>query len=69
MDIKTKYNINDDLYYMEANRVNTLTVLSISINIDKNKKEIFYHSKIGVYNYTHEEHKLFKTKEELIKSL
>lgn len=67
MEIKTKFNINDEIWTMADNKAVTGIIKSISINIISNKTEINYVMMFN--NRIREESKCFKTKEELLKSL
>lgn len=70
MEIKTKFDTGDTVYFLYGNKVHTGDVVMINIH------KIFSRS-IGIKYRIHglsqavdrAEHELFKTKEELIKSL
>lgn len=76
MKIETKYNIGDEVLFMANNKITTMRVWDITIEI-KTKFDgqyvygdyhrIYYHD-YGNHN-TVEENYLFPTKEELLKSL
>ena len=72
MDIKTKYDIGQSVFFMKDNKVETSAIRQIILDVwyneDKNVKErisycLFSSSQI------YEEKDLFPTKEELLKSL
>lgn len=71
MEIKTKYNIGDWVYFMHENKVHIGVIKKITIHIEKNKTNT-------VYSLTDQNNGLelqfgtpflFLTKEELLKSL
>lgn len=81
MEIKTKYNINDEVYFINGNKIthNKITSIDISIYERKNvvKQIIKYTIDLGnifgrricdTFTSRNEE-EIFSTKEELIKSL
>lgn len=71
MEIKTKYNIGDTVYYLSDNTVkcSTIEFITIYINNYKNSVTITYTVRdYNSYNYITKE-ELFPTKEELLKSL
>ena len=78
MRIETKYNINQDVWFIEKGKVVEDTILKIEYNINnKSEEEIkyqfkdsdvlnsFYGTKYRIFN----ESQVFATKEELINSL
>lgn len=76
MEIKTKYNIGDEVYFIHNNKVNNSRIKSIEVTCISNydalyptepKVVITYHVMINNTRYC--EYDLFKTKEELINSL
>jgi hypothetical protein len=65
MEIKTKHNIGDNLYYMRNNKIKKGVVSKVVVKVQSlNKIEICYKLDSWVY-----EKCLFITKEELIKTL
>ena len=69
MEIKTKYNVGDKVYFLSNNAVVCLPIDTIRIEIDKNNNIIKYRiSNNGTCEWRQED-KLFTTKEELLKSL
>lgn len=67
MKIDTKYSLNDTVYYMEGNGVRRSYVAVISAKVTSRGTETHYGLANSQNNY--EEDFLFKTKEELLKSL
>ena len=72
MDIKTKYDLGQSVFFMKDNKVETSAIKQISIDVWYNKdKEI--RMRIHYYLFSadqfYEEDNLFLTKEELLKSL
>jgi hypothetical protein len=67
MTIETKYNIGDEVVYLNDNKIKEGTIRNISILVYiDNEITIQYKTSNGVYVY---EQDLFPTKEELLKSL
>ena len=69
MIIKTKYNIGEEVWFMEENEPTSDVILSIEINLYKGKQFIEYLFANDSYPYGLNESELFSTKEELLKSL
>ena len=76
MTIKTKYNIGDEVWFMNANKVSTMKVWDIDIQIRTSfDGQYVYGDYYRVYYYDFGSHNkvnesdLFPTKEELLKSL
>ena len=75
MDIKTKYNIGDSVFFMNDNRVWQGEIESFDIGFSQRSSgekyiTISYCVKTEFFtNFSVSEHKLFLTKEELLKSL
>ena len=72
MDIKTKYDLGQSVFFMKDNKVERSAIKQISIDVWYNKdKEI--RMRIRYYLFSadqfYEEDNLFLTKEELLKSL
>ena len=67
MQIETKYNINDEVWFINNNKVKNLSIMAIMTFFEKNTLTIEYglNSYIGKFK----ESDLFATKEDLIKSL
>ena len=76
MDIKTKYDLSQSVFYMNNNQVNESVVNQILVEV---RHRIRYKGKVHIEvrppyyladsNLLYEEGKLFLTKEELLKSL
>ena len=72
MDIKTKYDLGQSVFFMKDNKVETSAIKQISIDVWYNKfneiriKERYY---LFSADQFYEEDNLFLTKEELLKSL
>ena len=68
MEVKTKYNIGDMVFFISNNRVMNLKVTGVGISVDdaSGEPEIFYHLH---YDSKMPENKLFRTKKELLESL
>ena len=75
MDIKTKYNIGDSVFFMNDNRVWQGEIESFDIGFSQRSSgekyiTISYCVKTEFFtDFSVSEHKLFLTKEELLKSL
>lgn len=80
MEIKTKYNINDEVYFIHGNKIRYNKIYRIDIIIyeenDKVIPRIKYTIDLGIKTgrvcdtiTSREEEELFSTKEELIKSI
>ena len=72
MDIKTKYDLGQSVFFMKDNKVATSAIKQISPDVWYNKDNeirmrIRYYLFSGDHDY--EEDNLFLTKEELLKSL
>ena len=72
MDIKTKYDLGQSVFFMKDNKVEKSAIKQISIDVWYNEyKEI--RMRINCYLFSgdkaYEEDNLFLTKEELLKSL
>lgn len=69
MDIKTKYDLGQSVFFMEDNRVKEDIIDSIHIDVKYlgSKRVGKFYYRIGGNPYL--EQKLFPTKEELLKSL
>jgi hypothetical protein len=72
MELRTKYDINEEVYYISNNKVKNSRIISIQV---KKYKHVFEgRANIDIYYKTELEDEcaevqLFKTKEELIASL
>lgn len=71
MEIKTKYNIGDEVWISHKSRIHNGIVDFISIDVTKeNTMTVYYHiDEANGISCTFEEQQLFPTKEELLKSL
>lgn len=75
MEIKTKYNIGDEVWYISNNKVNSLKITRINVLTSLIPKTIGYGCELNQCvdycegNIVLPEYKLFPTKEELLKSL
>ena len=72
MDIKTKYDLGQSVFFMKDNKVKTSAIKQISIDVWYNKyKEISMRIQYYLFfaDQFYEEDNLFLTKEELLKSL
>ena len=67
MTIETKFNIGDEVWFMYENRPMSMRVMHIELYISCNKVKRQYIDKYGSYRVS--EHKLFRTKQELLDSL
>lgn len=68
MEVKTKYNIGDMVFFISNNRVMNLKVTGVGISVEdaSGGPKIFYHLH---YDSEMPENKLFRTKKELLESL
>jgi hypothetical protein len=69
MDIKTKYNIGQKVWFAEEGDEKCEEVFGIEVNVYKDKLFIEYLFANDSYPYGLNESELFPTKEELLKSL
>lgn len=73
MVIETKYNIGDEVWFIHDNKVKSATIITISIFVerDMNSQYVSNSAQYGLYGfpYPYVENHLFRTKEELLKSL
>ena len=68
MEIKTKFNINDEVWFIYDNKVIKRKIVRINIEIESEQRTI-YRLNPCINNVLLEEKNLFPTKEELLKSL
>ena len=71
MEIKTKYDIGQSVFYMDSNRVKEDKIDQIHIDARYNAEDIKVRMSYGLFNTTkcYYDKELFPTKEELLKSL
>ncbi len=73
MEIKTKYNLEDEVYTLNKNKVIKVKIKAVKCSLYNTEKWINYITDTveGPYqpDLVFEEGELFKTKEELLKSL
>jgi hypothetical protein len=75
MEIRTKYNIGDDVYFLFGGEVKCLRVEQIDITVEEKRAYVMYRflkvgGSLGVgFHYNIPEGKCFASKEELIRSL
>ena len=72
MDIKTKYDLGQSVFFMKDNKVATSSIKQISIDVWYNKNNeirMRIHYYLFSVDQFYEEDNLFLTKEELIESL
>ena len=72
MEIKTKYDIGQRVFFMKDNKVETSAIRQIIIDVWYNRdKDIKERTSYGLFSTDrfYEEENLFLTKEELLKSL
>lgn len=75
MELKTKYNIGDAVFFMHNNKVNNSYVKNIEVKVNPDSNGLYpephvsveYH--VTINNARYYECELFSTKEELINSL
>lgn len=67
MKIETKFNIGDEVWYKDYSEIFQDKISQIKVNIDCFGTIYIYYDLWG--DVTKEEHQLFSTKEELLKSL
>lgn len=68
MEVKTKYDIGDVVFFMSNNRVEKLKITGVGISVEDagGEPEIFNHLQ---YDTEKAENKLFRSKKELLESL
>lgn len=69
MQITTKFNITDYVYFLEDNKVNFSKIIEININIQSNKVISSYCVDSSNLDKFKNENQLFATKQELLDSL
>ena len=71
MDIKTKYDIGQSVFYMDSNRVKEDKIDRIRIDVRYNAEDIKVRISYSLFTTTkfYIDEELFLTKEELLKSL
>ena len=72
MEIKTKFNLRQKVYFMWGNKVQSLQIDSISVKaiaLGGEEKEIEISYKLNGLSNSFDESDLFATNEELLKSL
>lgn len=71
MTIETKYNIGDEVWFMNMNKPTKGSIVKIDIDIAKSGDWYIEHYKVEVGGivYQHIGQSIFPTKEELLKSL
>lgn len=74
MEIKTKYNIGDEVWTMENNRAELVTIKEITIKVCRSNEILEKYTLIcrlltQIYEITRCDDDLFPTKEELLASL
>lgn len=67
MKIETKFNIGDEVWFMYENRPTSMRIGHIELHISCDKVKRQYIDKYGRFRVS--EHKLFRTKQELLESL
>ena len=74
MEIKTKYSVNQKVWFIEDNKVKNEEILELTFSKDSSCESIFYYFKEKeniMHNWKRmiEEKDVFSTKEELIKNI
>ena len=74
MKIETKYNINQEVWFIEDNKVKNEEILKLTFTKDGSNESVFYYFKEKSMNTSNwersrKESEVFATKEELINSL
>ena len=69
MEIKTKFNINDEVWFIYDNKVIKRKIVRINIEIESEQRTIYRLNPCINNVLQFEEKNLFPTKEELLKSL
>lgn len=74
MEVKTKFNLGDEVWMMESNKAVSGSIKELTINIRFNGKNTIKYAikvlwKSHIWDTTRYEEELFPTKEELLKSL
>jgi|JI10StandDraft_1071094.scaffolds.fasta_scaffold742979_3 hypothetical protein len=71
MELKTKFNVNDIVWFMEKNKPVEEKIWNIEISIGNNPriKYIFFNNRNNESHRVMMEKEVFSTKEELLKSL
>ena len=70
MEIKTKYNIGDEVWFMLGSKARQGKILEITFNkVGYTLISYYYNVQVGVSHGSFNEPDLFPTKEELLKSL
>jgi len=69
MKIGTKSNVSEEVFDIVENKVEKAKINGIKITINKDITQMQYTILVGTSSYYREENEIFKTKEDLIKSL
>lgn len=73
MTIETKYNIGDEVWLIYDNQVKSATIITIGVFVERDMNSQYVGESVhyGLFNYHYPfiEDLLFRTKEELLKSL
>jgi hypothetical protein len=70
MEIKTKFNVLDEVYFMHENKVHRAKIIALLIEVYKQSPSIIKTDITYKFGYVRKPEELvFKTKEELLKSL
>lgn len=69
MEIRTKFNIGDTIYFMYDNKVCNSSVCSVSVWVGRESTDIKYYVDRDKDRISITENKVYATKEELIASL
>lgn len=67
MEVKTKFNIGDEVFHISDNKVKAQTVAGVGISVGENSIDIIYTLQPGDEKV--DEENVYKTKEEVINSL
>ena len=68
MEVNTKFNLDELCWYITNNKVTEVRIKGYQINVDENSNVEIVYNVMYDDNYV-PENKLFKTKEELLKTL
>lgn len=73
MQIETKYNIGDKVWFMHDNKVKSGTIITIGVFVERDMNSQYVSNSVQYgldnFDYPYRENHLFPTKEELLKSL
>ena len=71
MDVKLKFNLGEEVYILNTDKIEKGKIIAIDTSISLNKKEpnVWYVVQVGNFTPSFKENNIYKTKLDLIKHL